>query len=206
MLEIKKIQNYINEKIFDFKITQDDKVLNISLGGNGDLSFSINRSDYEDIDHLDFDITKENEELYNLFDRLYKKIVNCDIYKIKKENAEYNNEEYREMMIFHYEQCNKELKESKKYLNLVQNGTISWKSDNQLYEEASILNIHKEGDKYRLEFILRNNKKTEYIEVEISNSGSKYYPFTLPFMELYNLLQNIEVYSHQKSIQKNNKK
>lgn len=189
MLEVKKIKNYKDERIYDFKIIQDDKELNILFDGNGDLYFYVNKPNYEEQNQIvNFEITKENYELYDLFEKLYNTIINCEIYKINESDLEFKDAEEIEEKQLMYDEWNRELREYPPY-NLIHDGIISWRHDDQIFEEANILNIHKEEDKYRLEFILNSKEMSHYIDIRFRNSGSRYQPFNRPFMDLYRALQ-----------------
>lgn len=216
MLEIKKIPNYKDERVYDFKIIQDDKVLNIFFGGNGDLYFYANKINFDDEEQIvNFEITKENYELYYLFERLYNQIINSEIYRIVEIQLEFYDEDELEEKRKNYQEWNSELKRSSSYTDLVHNGVISWRHDEQIYEEANILNIYKEKEQYRLEFIPKSKELSHYIDIRFRNSGSRYHPFHLPFMELYQSLQemdleyhqiHMEEYLYQKKYTKNNNK
>lgn len=162
------------------------------FGGNLDLHICAHKKDFEHKEIVNFDITKENEYLFDLFDKLYKKIIECQIYSpdpFKVQECK-SKEEIQQLM--------NEAKQSNEYLRnttykeLVQNGIISWACDDKLLEEANVLNIYKENDKYRLEFIQKDEEEVIYISVRIRNHRSRYVPFNGPFMELYNSLQDYE--------------
>lgn len=209
MLKIKKVMNEYN--IYDIKIINDEQEFNIVFGGNGDLYFFTNKINFQD-EHqvVNFEITKENYELYSLFDILYHKIINCDIYKIDEYDLDRCTKEELEEKQIWYDEWNQELRDHPPY-NLIHDGVISWCHDEQRLEEANVLNIYKEEDRYRLEFILRNTEFSPFIDIRFRNSGSRYEPFNMPFMELYQSLQaydteyhqiHIEEYLFQKTYQK----
>lgn len=172
------------------------------FGGNGDLYYVINSTEKNNV--INFEITKENYELYCLFDELYKRIIDCDIYKISE--VEFTgiiepDEDTINRQVIEFDKWNQSLKTTDKYKSLAHNGIISWKSDDQIYEEANILNIYKEEDKYRLEFISNKERISNFIDIGFRNRGSRYSPFHIPFMELYNVLKNIEIDHHQMHIE-----
>jgi len=196
MLEIKRYQDERNT--FDYFIKNEENTFRIFFGGNLDLYFCVNRKDYEnDNEIINFEITKENYVLYSLFEQLYDKIISCEIHTIDKFELEmYDKDEIIEKENI-YKELNKELKDSYVYKNLVKNNVISWRHDDQIYEEANILNIYKEEEKFRLEFILQSKEWSTFIDVRFRNSGSRYNPFNMVFMQFYNKLQEYDPEYHQ---------
>ena len=166
MLEIRKIEH---DRGIDFKIISNEQELNIMFNGDGDLYFSINRIDrLGEPKIVNFEITEEDNDLYNLFDILYNRVITCDIYKLNEFDLEFRKSEELEEKQIMYDEWNQELREYPPY-NIIQNGIISWRHDEQLFEEANILNIYKEENKYRLEFI-SNDEDPQYIEIRFRNS------------------------------------
>lgn len=205
MIKVEKIKNQMH--LFDFNIIDNKNVLVIMFGGNGDLYFYVNKANLEGNEIVNFEITKENYILYNLFDKLYNDIINCNIFKFSERDVELSLEDEEETGFYlegeiedkktTYSRWNEELKKRYQYNQLVNNGVISWRSDNNSYKDANILNIHKEDDQYRLEFIPRSREMSFFVDVRISNSGSYYAPFNIAFMRLYNELQNYDPEYHQ---------
>ncbi|MBQ9297702.1 MAG: hypothetical protein IJ223_01475 [Clostridia bacterium] len=76
---------------------------------------------------------------------------------------------------------------------LVKNNTINWYSDETYKEAANILSIKKEKEGIRLVF----HKNSDYesyslgIPIRIRNVGSRYKPFNMSFMKLYNEFQEL---------------
>jgi len=209
MIKIEKIKNQNFPNIFDFKITNNGQKLNILFGGNGDLYFFV---DYKENKIVNFEITKENYFLYSLFEELFNTIINCKVHEIDefKLNECETIEELNELKKY-YDEWNLDEKESYSYQTLVIDNHISYRHDDEYFDEANILYIYKENDKFRLEFILQNKKISHYIDVGIRNSGSRYIPFNQVFMKLYNSLQeynpnyhqiHIEEYMYQKTLKK----
>ena len=191
-MEIKKEKNEF-ERCYDFEFVEGNKKLDIFYGGNLDLYFSISDNDLipENIDSiLSFDITKENYEVYSLFDSLYKNIIKCNLYGKCNEDVIIDKKLY---------------KNSFQYKSLVdKDKNITWVSDDDPYDIGDRLIIMKnDNDSYKLLFErnhLINNQEMKsgiYISVRIRNSGSRYDPFNCCFMNLYNELQNINTECHQ---------
>lgn len=211
MLNIKKVKSEYDS--YDIIINDGTKDLNILFGGNGDLYFFINKLNFEDAEQIvNFEITKENYFLFSLFEELYNKITNCNIYKLDEMELPHADDEEILERINMYAEWNEDLKSSIEYKKLVNNDIISWRHDEQIYEEANILNIYKEEEKYRLEFILMSKEISHYIDIRFRNSGSRYIPFNRVFMELYRKLQtynpeyhqiHMEEYMYQKKLELN---
>ena len=135
---------------------------------------------------IDFDITKENYDLYLAFDKLYNRIVNSQAYS--------NPEIY--------------LVGKNEYDRLVdENKNIVWISDNGPADIEDRLVISQEEDSYKLSFI-RNDKPMDFgfksnsgIGIRFRNDGSRYNPFNCMFLELYENLQKINPEYHQISFE-----
>ena len=196
MLEVKRYKNERNS--FDYYIKNEDNTFKILFGGNLDLYFCVNRKDDENNNEIiNFEITKENYVLYSLFEQLYNKIINCDVHTIDDFELELYDEEEINAKINTYKELNEELKDSYAYKDLVKDNVISWRHDDQIYEEANILNIYKEEEKFRLEFILQTKEWSAFIDVRFRNSGSRYNPFHMIFMQFYNKLLEYDPENHQ---------
>ncbi len=189
-MEIKKTKNNMNS--YNFELIKDDKSLKISFSGALDLHMSLSDGkiipDNENVS-IYFDITKEHYDLFALFDALYKSIISCNIFEDKK--------------------LNKNLFLSYEYHILVdENKNINWVSDDGPFELEDMLRISKyDDDTYRLTFI-RNDKELDFgykssrkISVRFRNSGSRYKPFNVPFMKMYQELHNIDLNFHQMHIE-----
>lgn len=174
------------------KITDKDNAFEIIFGANGDLYFRpcIEISDLPEYkEPIIFQITKEDGFLYQQFDKLYKSIIRYqpfenifDIFNLEEDNTkeEIDPDEYE------YQKRKDQFRE----YPLVQDKTISWRSDENPGDVASILNITKDDETICLEFI--KNKVTDLLmmsySIRFSNSGSRYDPYNCRFMDLYNNL------------------
>lgn len=147
----------------------------IYFSDNLDLYFSFIPNKKENNKKHSFDIQKDSQ-LYQLFDSLYSAV---------KENRPYKNSTIdekiteMEMPIFRHSD----------YLGLFVDNKIIWKSDDFPIEEASSLIIEKSENSYIISF----EKSLSEIErntfaVRIRNSGSRYSPYNVPFMNLYRTL------------------
>ena len=98
------------------------------------------------------------------------------------------------------EQMNELLKDNDVYNRLVQNSAIIWYSDNIYDEKANKLKIEKKDDKIILNFTDNPDDPTFGFGIRICNSGSKYDPFNLCFMNLFNQLQVLNKQEEQKKL------
>lgn len=187
-MRIDKIKNNMNT--YDFYLKKDGKILKIVFSGNLDLYLMLENDktipDKENV-ILYFDITKENYEIFQLFDSLYKNIITGNIFNHIDKKINYN------------------YKKSYEYSLLVDNSlNINWISDDGPLELEDALRITKlNDDTYRLYFY-RNDKPLDCgfkssinISVRIRNSGSRYNPFNCAFMKMYQELQKIDPNYHQ---------
>lgn len=183
------------------KLETPTSALDIMYGGNGDLYWNILSKVKDDSERHFFTITKENYEVFLIFSNLFRRIDECEIYTVDplEEELCFSAEERKEL----YERTrnlNEDLSTKPVYECLCSNtsDTITWHSDDAPYGEGNILRISRSRDKERflIEIIKRDLNKDD-ISVEISNSGSRYQPFNIHFMEHYNDLNAIDPNYHQ---------
>ncbi len=218
-LKIEKYELYKERKdgnYYDFVFQRDgNKTLSIFFGGNLDLYFSLENFD----DDPTFIIGKDYYEIYMLFDKLYSSVINADIYgEITEEEKDHlifmnkiNQDDYHREIeeLKRRERYRKFLKNSHQYKNLVQDGLIIWLSDEYFDEVAPFVKIKKQENVYILEFG-KSKIPLEYqndadlmlmdprrITVRFRNSGSRYDPFNIIFMGLYQGLCNLDYEYHQ---------
>ena len=172
---------------YNLELNKNDKKLSFIFGGNCDLCIGL----FSDEEDNSFEITKENNEIYMLFDKLFKSIASCLIV----EDSEFDIQ----MGFNHADAINKEIKTSSIYKELFFEDSINYHSDNYIYEEATILKIVSGQDKYILNFI--SKEKDIMPHIEIANSGSRYGLLHIPFMYLYNDLSKIDPNYHQIDIE-----
>lgn len=176
-MEIIKKEGYNNT--YNICLNDCNKDLLISFKQNFDLCWTIFYKENEEVKNkIKFEITKENYYIYNLIDSLYNNIKN---YKI----ADWYNEN--------------ELKTNYKDndIKLYNKGKVSWHCDSFQYNKGNILNIYPSKEKYIIEF--ENVRKVFYdmCSVTISNSGSRYNPFNILFMNMFLELQKYNPEEHQ---------
>ena len=188
-MKIKKIPNE-REKCYDIELIDNNKNLKILFAGNLDLYMILSNNEiipYGKNISLYFDITKEDYDIYSIFDSLYEDIINGRPFGSDSLSSDYDytrQEEYKKLVD--------------------SNLNINWISDDGPPEIEDMLKISKiDNDTYRLTFI-RNDKPMDFgfkhhmgISVRFRNSGSRYNPFNCLFMKMYHELQEIDSEYHQ---------
>ena len=209
-----KVVKYENEFGIIISFQELDKQFDVSFGGNGDLYWVIRSKSGND--NHSFIITKENYEVYRLFEKLFDDIENIKIFadydipfyiKTDEEKQKYFENRKKEMeneknkyRLFNHSNYN-ELFNKEKY-------TITWYSDETNHDVANILKIKKENESFKLEFYIqpyiegydRDFNSLKYIPIRFRNSGSSYDPFNVIFMRMYQQMQQIDDindYGHQ---------
>lgn len=204
MVEIKKTKDV--EGYDRFKITTENGSFDIMFGGNLDLYWYYwPEENYKDWPLAKtFTISKENYFIYQKLDELYKNIKEQKPYQSKDENVS---------TVFDSSKLINESPRSQySYKNLFQNGIIKWYSDDAPLEEASMLEIKSQEDKYIITF---HQGKEDFgfptYAIRFRNSGSRYEPYNFAFMNMYNSLSeynpnyhqiHIEEYLYNKKLQK----
>ena len=174
-MQVKLVKN--DNLTYDIKLIDGSKNLTIMYGGNGDLYWSLVNDDwvsfYEGITNH-FDITKENYEVYKSFESL---LLYLKATSIREELTNYNK------------------------LYDVKSNEVTWISDKLIEEVANEVTISKQSEVIRLSFKTkpwvwgydRNYFEFGMISIRFRNSGSRYRPFNLIFMNLFNELQKLIV-------------
>ena len=208
-LEAKKYQIYTDdENYYGIDLTrEDEKILSIIFGRNLDLYFILSNYD----NNPTFFIGKDNYQIYALFDELYNRVTSADIYgKLTEDEINHivffsriSGEDYHQKLGEEEERRKKyqvELKKRDAFKHLVQDGEIIWKSDEYFEEITPYVKIKKLQNAYFLEFIkpiVPDKYKMEIdlklmdpfsISIRFRNSGSRYEPFNMLFMQLYHKL------------------
>lgn len=210
---------------YDFYITKEDKTLEITFAGNGDLYWIIDNQNinpettkeykihltkpYQEI----FIITKENYFIYSIFEELIEDIKEIKFYLPEEEKKKYllldlddiceydkQHESYEDIC----KRKNEEIKKYSKYDLLYNNGIISWHSDEHIYEDADRVKIYKTNENIILDFSRPPVKREEFIYhlagricIRFRNSGSTYQPFNVIFMRMFHKLQEYNPDYHQ---------
>lgn len=179
----------------DMVVLEDNKKkLAIQFMNNGDLYWVI--SDNNNSNIKIFEITKEDYQIYELFELLYNDIKVKNIYNVYEEIKKCTSKEQLLKVYRKYEENNKYIKE---YDDLNSNDSITWVSDNNHYDIANMVTILKEEDKYTLVFNLRDYQSRN--SIRFSNSGSRYRPYNRCFMKHFKNLYNLEININQINIE-----
>lgn len=167
-----KLHKAVNEFNFcDIKLIEEEKELLIYLAGNNDLYMSMTegrRLSRLDDDTIVFDITKRDEEIYSVFDKLYNGIM--DKSKIHETDIvdRYNNIEW----------ISDEGREDEE-------DSLSIIKHNDYYRLLFIRNNQNNRFDTR-------RKSSRYIAIRFSTSGSRYKDYVGFFTTLYSELHNIQ--------------
>lgn len=200
----------------DIYLITENKILIIMFGGTGDLYWIIRSNDCKkNKDYsYDFEITKENYQVYTLFEQLLDDIKNINLYDRKEtdfppyietdeEKKEYieelklNKKRYKKYNMSYY---NDLFDEEKNIITRV--------SDETGFEVANKVQIKKDEDTFKIKFFTqpyiegyeRENNILGLMGIRFRNSGSRYDPFNFVFMRMYLKLQQIDDvndYGHQ---------
>ena len=210
-----KVIKHENEFGLIISFQELDKQFDVSFSGNGDLYWTIRSENINDDNN--FIITKENYEVYRLFEELFDDIENIKIdddeeyitfyLKTEEEKQEYIKKRKDEI---EYEKNKYRLFNLSNYNELFdkENNAITWYSDETSHEVANILKIKKENESFELEFYIqpyiegydRDFNSLYHIPIRFRNSGSSYDPFNIVFMRMYGKMKqvdNVNDYGHQ---------
>ena len=179
-----KVVKQENEFGLNIVVGDKSKYLAFTFAGNGDLYWSIHTRDNVNKSIV---IDKENYELYRLFDQLFVDMDNVNIFNNspfggdRNTYIKYNISNYNNL----YDRDNK---------------VITWYSDEVNDCVSNILKIRKEEESFRVDFYTQEDKKgydrdfknSNYIPIRFRNSGSKYEPFNMMFMRMYNKMYRLD--------------
>lgn len=206
-------------KDFNYKnicLVDGNKTLSIYYAGTGDLHWTIYNSEGLNQDehlHESFTITKENYQIYYLFEKLINDIKDINLYGRKEfefpsyieteeqkkdylEEMEIDKDEYRKFNLSHYNDLYND-----------EDGSVTWTSDETGFCVANRVQIKKKDDEFLIEFSDQpyiNGYEREYntyyhMSIRFRNSGSYFDPFNMIFMNMFYDLQKVndESYGHQ---------
>lgn len=195
-----KVVKQDSEFGIDIFFKEENKYLAITYGGNLDLYWIIYSEDVNKDNN--FVITKENYEVYRLFEQLFNDIDDINIYK-------YQNHQFSS----NFKKAQKEIyrKSNTSNYNVLYNEKeklITWYSDETAFCVANVLKIKKEDEIFKLEFFIqpyidgydRDFNSLHHIPIRFRNSGSFYNPFNVVFMRMYEKMKQIDDmndYGHQ---------
>ncbi len=201
---------------YDINLIKDRKKFKIFFGGNGDLYWELFPKILFDEEIKlpeeiieTFEVSKDDDYIYEVFDELYTRIKECNVFSKNKLGLENYGlkedsltEEEKKLVV---ESAKEHLRKTSRHSDLFNNEVVSWHTENALYEEGNIVNIYKKTDKYLIEFKY-NKKSIDELDFSIRfcNSGSTYQPFNLVFMNAYNELCEYEPNNNKKLEKKMN--
>lgn len=167
-----KIYKTVNEFNYcDIKLKEDEKELSIFLAGNGDLYMSMTekrRLGKMFNDYIMFDIKKTDEDIYNVFDILYKSIME-------------KNEKYKTELIDKYNNIEWVSDEGR----IDDEDSLTIIKHNNYYRLIFLRNNENNRHDTR-------RKNSREVVIRFSSSGSRYKDYVGYFMVLYSELHNIE--------------
>lgn len=200
MIRIQKQKNELGTKDIRLEIT-DNIHLDIVFGGTGDIYWIYDNYAllYETKDPMyeKVQITEEDdEEIYNIFNKLYEDLVNARIIVPDNQELMPGMQEEDEKSC---EESNEFIKNTSRYKNLVQDGIITWYSDEDYKDNAEILRISKKENTINIEFIRQSlkddlgfSRMPGYYTIRFRMSGCTYEPCEMVFFRHFNNLQNYE--------------
>ena len=171
MQELERYKNSFGYETFIVKTNNGD--FEILFAPNGDLYWRyLNKKNIlEDEQVHELTITKENYFIYELFYQLYESIKSNKIY--------YDGE-----VLFEADNT-----------KLFKNNMIEWYSDELPKEIASKLTIKKENETFKVLFEKSKKEQDGFLitySIRFRNSGSRYNPFNISFMNMYNELKKYD--------------
>jgi len=179
------------QELYAFKITTDDGIFFISFEGNLDLYwyYSCKWEELKNKEKKCFRITETDGFFYKILLELYESVKNYQIYDYSDFSKEY------------IEDLKLRLMENDKHntQKLLKNGKIDWHSDDGYYEDASRLLIELDNGDIIITFVkgITELERPTYT-VRFRNSGSRYDPFNVCFMRMYNsLVENVKYLDEQ---------
>lgn len=193
-MEVKKEKTELGS--YQIFLEQDNKSLVMTFGGNFDLYWSLIEKDRQN-DFSEFLITKENYRIYREFDILFNRIKTCDIYRFEEDFLLLDNTKVGfEKYLTDIEKSNNNLRERRKYEKnpIFHDNIVEWHCDDAPYEDSHALKIIKQDeDSYLIIFEFNKKEWFSKYSVRISNSGSRYTPYNVLFMEMFNHLQEYDL-------------
>ena len=184
MVSIEKVDKKLASGRYhtDININVNEQKFTISWAGVGDIFW---RPEFEgsilEHEQIDIIINSTDGYLYDLIFQLYDDIIN---YRLVFED------EYITEMRKNEESNNPE--------KLIKNDVIEWHSDDNPYDESSILKIVKQENKFIISFI-RSNPEYDFksLAVRIRMDGTRYDSFNFIFNKMYQQLLEYAEYEKE---------
>ena len=184
MISVNKYKNEFGNQIK--LIFPSEQALYILFAGNQDL-YIIHRGNTSN-NSCDFEITKDDYELYCIFDKLYTSVIEYKPYDNKEDTTFKESERYKQYP-------------------LVKNNEIYFYSDDDPEDIATLLKITKKNRVITLS--LKYGMHLEGMKsngIRIRTNGSRYGLFYVPFMQMYNEINETNFEYHQVTIEEYMKK
>ncbi len=176
---LKKYSNDYNS--FDIDFIQDGKILSIYQTG-ADINFSCKYEDYRSLSSISFQISSDQEEVYPLFHKLYTNIITGNVMGEDPSLQRVQESMQSETSMSWYQ-------------SIIQDGVITIYCDAYPMDCPNVLKIMKQEDGIILTFdkVEGDMLKMPYcIPINIRQSGSRIYDFSIPFKTLFMELQAVE--------------
>lgn len=203
-MRIKKNQTYFGPEVL---LMDGENQLSFSYGCNNDMYWSMDNPKiplvYGGRPGLSMDVSKDDKEIYDVFDKLFQDIIDINFYDSHLSRAEIDKTRmcYRVNNYSHY---NELLSEDNKTITCYSEEGMAYDAGKPV--EPSFTNyvqIIREEDSFHIEFVggFGNSCSSQHISIKISGKHSRYNPFNLLFERMVVRLQevgNIEV-THENS-------
>ena len=172
------LKEEIENGLYSITLIKEEKLFKIVSMGNGDFYWVFYDKNEKDLNHRSgtFEITKENYEIYKIFDELYNDVKDSKIFG--EESFDKERESY--------------FKKVSNYNDLFHEGIITWVCDEIGHiDDTNLVNIHKNEESYTIEFLL-NDKEYYGHSIRFRNSGSYYRPYNIIFNRMFDKLKDYE--------------
>ncbi len=196
---------------YDIRIEEsEDKKLDVLFGGNGDIYWVYDNLEvmFDETDSMyeSFLVPQKEEGLYDIFNELYEDLINCRIF-VPEVNELWEGQLKEDEL--RCQRSNEELKNDYRYKLLVQDGVITWYSDEEYRAIAEIVRITKVDTGILLEFIRQSlkddmgfSRMPGWYSIRFRLSGSIYTPCEAVFWRHFDNLQHYEEQLNKQDNQK----
>ena len=172
------LKEEIENGLYSITLKKEEKSFKIVSMGNGDFYWVFYDKNEKDINDRSgsFEITKENYQIYQIFEELYDEVKNSKIFNEESFDKERKNY----------------FQEVSNYNDLFRDGIITWVCDEIGHiENTNLVKIYKNEDSYTIEFLL-NDKEYYGHSIRFRNSGSYYRPYNIIFNRMFDKLKDYE--------------
>lgn len=192
-MEIKREKDGLG--FYEIKMTKDDSVLTICFGGNGDLYWDLLNMENMDSKDEFFYIDKNDGPIYDLFQKLFSKVSNHQIFQVNELEEAICNSELEKKELYNKKRIDNEELSNHPYFNALCNGGyIEWHSDNEPFEIGNRLVMVQDYAAGEIIInITRVSRHYDFLNVCFTHSGSRYSPFDLAFYEHYKELCEMDL-------------